>query len=878
MKQKLAILFVFSISLLLILPIISLTNQVTLKPREIGNDLNDITLNTTMWKVNGTAVCTASKDQITVQVCIDGSGGAYLVWQDYRNNNWDIYAQRLNANGVPQWTANGVAVCTNAWDQYSPQITGDGTGGEVIVWRDLRNGGNPDIYAQRLNTAGVPQWTSNGIAVSNISNSKGDPVITAYLGYTFIAWSEYRVGGYSDIYAQCLNSAGVAQWTKNGTVICNATNSQLTPKICSDDNYGAFIAWVDFRNGISYDIYGQHIALNGTSLWKANGTAICTEPSTQDSLQITSGPPFAGGNDGVIATWRDARNGTGNRDIYAQWVNWAGTPQWIANGLPFCTANGDQQNPQICYSLSFPQSIIITWQDSRNNTVSGDDIYAQRYTFSGGFQWGSNGTALCTASYGQINPHLCSDANGGAIITWADCRRGTNYDIYVQDINATGAPQWDANGTAICLANVNPTSPQICPGSTGNSIIAWADNRNATDIDIYAKRMDSAPPMDFSILSMLTWYKWQTPSLICQFYEQASGGSGIDVSTVQFAYSTTGNPAPMNWAQVDAGVWTNPGCTNPASDGATGWLYAMVSVVPFNQDSGVNNTLRFRAYDMVNTSGTQGTAFVIKVDSMPPGSFQLVSPTTWIKNQTPTVICRFTENLSGIDVSTVQYAYSKTGDSAPTNWAPVNGVYTDAACTILATDSQTGWLYAKVSAAPFNQDSASLNTIRFQASDMAQIGGNLGTQATAFTVQIDSTIGAPIGLLASPSGSTTVNDFDLTWTNPSETSGIVSCYYKLDSPPVSNTDGIAVDWDDSISEISVSGNGAHPVYVWLVDLAGNVNYSKYSTTTLYLNTDTGGQIPLSFSAVLMGLGIIVAVFYLYHLKTLQSKKELYAKF
>ena len=38
----------------------------------------------------------------------DGSGGMFAVWEDYRGGTGRIYAQRLNAAGVPQWTANGI--------------------------------------------------------------------------------------------------------------------------------------------------------------------------------------------------------------------------------------------------------------------------------------------------------------------------------------------------------------------------------------------------------------------------------------------------------------------------------------------------------------------------------------------------------------------------------------------------------------------------------------------------------------------------------------------------------------------------------------------------------------------------------------------------
>jgi len=92
----------------------------------------------------------------------DGSGDTIITWEDYRGGtHYDIYAQRVNPSGVPQWTANGIAVCTAFDDQYDPAIINDGSGGAIITWEDWRTG-SPDIYAQRVDPAGVPQWAANG--------------------------------------------------------------------------------------------------------------------------------------------------------------------------------------------------------------------------------------------------------------------------------------------------------------------------------------------------------------------------------------------------------------------------------------------------------------------------------------------------------------------------------------------------------------------------------------------------------------------------------------------------------------------------------------------------------------------------------------------
>ncbi|MDP1675296.1 MAG: hypothetical protein Q8L88_00405, partial [Bacteroidota bacterium] len=133
------------------------------------------------WSTNpavNNAISTAANTQSTPTIVSDGSGGAIITWKDYcSGTNHDIYAQRINASGVVQWTADGVVISTAAYDQYSPTIVNDGSGGAIITWQDNRSGANWDIYAQKINASGVVQWTADGVAISTASSDQSSPTI-----------------------------------------------------------------------------------------------------------------------------------------------------------------------------------------------------------------------------------------------------------------------------------------------------------------------------------------------------------------------------------------------------------------------------------------------------------------------------------------------------------------------------------------------------------------------------------------------------------------------------------------------------------------------------------------------------------------------------
>ncbi|MBI5709369.1 MAG: hypothetical protein HZC42_03570 [Candidatus Eisenbacteria bacterium] len=213
---------------------------------------------------------------------------------------------------VPQsalatWSHNpytgNLAVSATTYDQSSCLAVSDGAGGMIVAWQDTRSGTSTDIYAQRVSAAGVPLWTANGVAVCTAANEQFRLTIAAdEWGGAFLAWVDYRSGAMR-VYAQELNSAGTALWTSGGLQVCTAAADQNTPSIASDLSGGALVTWVDYRNvATAPDIYVQRIYPGGGLLWGSNGTAICTAASTQAEPQVVGD----GGGGGLIV-WGDYR-------------------------------------------------------------------------------------------------------------------------------------------------------------------------------------------------------------------------------------------------------------------------------------------------------------------------------------------------------------------------------------------------------------------------------------------------------------------------------------------------------------------------------------------------------------------------------------------
>jgi hypothetical protein len=99
-----------------------------------------------------------------------------FTWQDKRSGNWNVYAQRVDSTGNVQWTTDGLAICTtpSTSPQLSPQIISDGSKGAIITWGDYRSTTNLDIYAQWVSSNGSlssPTVTLTSAATSPTNTS-----------------------------------------------------------------------------------------------------------------------------------------------------------------------------------------------------------------------------------------------------------------------------------------------------------------------------------------------------------------------------------------------------------------------------------------------------------------------------------------------------------------------------------------------------------------------------------------------------------------------------------------------------------------------------------------------------------------------------------
>jgi hypothetical protein len=106
-----------------------------------------------IWGADGIVVADMTGTPGGPKIVSDGAGGAIISWMNRNIVPWEVYAQRFDENGNALWTAGGIIVCEEANYSSFPEMTSDGAEGVIVTWGDDR-GVDFDIYAQKIDADG----------------------------------------------------------------------------------------------------------------------------------------------------------------------------------------------------------------------------------------------------------------------------------------------------------------------------------------------------------------------------------------------------------------------------------------------------------------------------------------------------------------------------------------------------------------------------------------------------------------------------------------------------------------------------------------------------------------------------------------------------
>lgn len=400
------------------------------------------------------------------------NGGCYISWFDNNPDGqppfgYDVYLQRLNDKGDPQFRAGGRLLADlgmSSTQDYGLEV--DAEGNALLAFLDDRNGPDNVVTAVKVSPLGQMLWGRWGKHPGLGSDFKANPKIAATSdGFVVIGW----ING-SNLTFQRYNAAGEAQWGIDGITVSapNGTTYSLA------DLHGGEKGAAIFSFVSSAGFTGpKHLLANklspaGDLLWGTSHVAVFDG----GSLQFGYFPPFVSdGSGGAVFGWY-AVDPLQSR---AQHIFADGSEAFPHNGsLGSTDISRDQVNPSISYD-AVSGSTYLFWDEILPGPFTNEGISAQKFDSTGGAQWGPTGVIVQPFTSSAIINVTSVYTSEGPLVAWSA-------EMAVSQDEILGA-KLDPSGNALCppfaiSSTLSSKSRLDLTFSTTDRVLAvWSDGR-----------------------------------------------------------------------------------------------------------------------------------------------------------------------------------------------------------------------------------------------------------------------------------------------------------------------------------------------------------------------------------------------------------------
>jgi hypothetical protein len=439
------------------------------------------------------------------------------VWEDERNGDVDIFAQKMDFDGDPIGNNFEVSEEDFPKDQLLPCVATTGDSAFVVIWVDEENF---DIYGRRFGAdlsplGGVFQVNSEGIPSWAPSLSCGPD------GGFVVAWVDIESG--NNIYAKRFDASGDSLGESFKVNEDEEAMPHISPSISIGQSGNFVIVWEDYRDTTA-DIYAQRYGSDGNKL--GGNLEVSSDSLYEDQY---SPSVSLGKSDRFMVTWVDLKSGI--KDVFAVLFSFDGTADTSVFKVDTTTTSDPRENPWVDSDTT--GRYMIAWTDYTPSFVT---IYTQRFDSLGQAPESRLTISDAGATGERHDPTLSTNPSGAFVVGWMD-KRNLNYDIYARTIRSDGSPQQGSDFTINDdSSGANQKFPKVATKSDGGFMVVWEDLRSGNS-DIYLKRFDpNGQPLggDFRVNDSLGYIYHSLPDIACDdsgnfvvVWEDARGGLDI---------------------------------------------------------------------------------------------------------------------------------------------------------------------------------------------------------------------------------------------------------------------------------------------------------------------------------------------------------------
>jgi hypothetical protein len=403
-------------------------------------------------------------------VAVGLSGNFVVVWEDYRNLNGDIYAQRFDAAGASLGENVLVNLDSLAEDQYNPCVSVGLNDRFMIAWVDLRYGDRA-ILARILSFADPPGDTTLFSVSSGSAAQDGPPIVADTLGRFTVAWTEYAASD-PTVYARRFDSLGQALGGKMIISSSHAAGERHGACISSAPDGSFSVAWMDKRAG-NYDIYAQAVTSNGF----LNGTNLLVNDDELGANQ--DHPQIAIRSDGGFAVaWEDFRRE--GSDIFMRRFDQSANP--LSDDRMVNDSLGRFYHGKPDLACDDSGNLLVVWEDTRGGLL---ELYAQMFDHSGN-PTGGNFRVNCQGMINNSSPCCDISPAGDLVVVWSASEETCSH-VFGRLLTYSGKPAdtcFMVNDDGLSVEHLNP---RVAMDGSGAFVVVWQDRREGQD-RIYAQR------------------------------------------------------------------------------------------------------------------------------------------------------------------------------------------------------------------------------------------------------------------------------------------------------------------------------------------------------------------------------------------------------
>ncbi|MCD4746989.1 MAG: T9SS type A sorting domain-containing protein [Bacteroidales bacterium] len=464
---------------------------------------NDPLLNTEIMDTIG--------EQVLPKIVVHTNGESYISWfSEFDDFNYNVYMQRLDANGNKLWGENGLLISnhpTETWfTDYDLIIDQDSCA--ILVTQDYRTGYS-NVFAYRISHEGEFFWGNNGIALTNDEYFNPSPkVVETNKGDFIFIWNidHFDTSQNMKIGLQRVSKNGDILWGND--VIISDSFHNYEPDILFTEDDNIIVAWNRTKcfdsilgQACFMHIHAQKIDTNGNFVWQ-NNIQIDTGnllPSLSNIKPVLEND----GNGGAYIMWEAEY--LFSTTTFVQHIGADGNVQWAANGKEVSTLQENSHSEAaLCYHDGFNQ-VFVFWQEYHYDGVNLQDnfgVYGQRLSGTGHRLWGDAGKALVELTpdtiFYNIRAKKSSDIDIGVffkkeyfVINPPDTLFKTK--INAMRIDHQGEFVWEKEKIVLSSVESGKMYMEVSDFMSSQWIAVWADNRNDPQFEyetgIYAQNI-----------------------------------------------------------------------------------------------------------------------------------------------------------------------------------------------------------------------------------------------------------------------------------------------------------------------------------------------------------------------------------------------------